>query len=364
MSERKLVTIRKIKDLLPIPGADRIEIAQIDGWKVVAKKGEFAVGDPCVYFEIDSFLPESDARYSFLMKSGVREFEGQRGHRLRTVKLRGQISQGLALPLGTAENTAFPEIWQYLWDHNLDETRAYEADFSELLGIKKWEPQIAPELVGQVKGYFPGFITRTDQERCQNIVDEIFVENTNSRYEVSLKLDGTSVTYYYMHGEVGVCSRNLELKLNDANSNNTLIRMFEDSGIRAALEKLGCNVAIQGELMGPGIQNNREKLKAPRFFIFEAQNLDTHLLMTPQEREDLVVDMFDVGIDHELVGEAPVLHRAVTLSELGITNVDQLLQFAVGPSINNTVREGVVFKRADGQFSFKAISNVYLDEEE
>lgn len=389
MSERKLVTIRKIKDLLPIPGADRIEIAQIDGWKVVAKKGEFAVGDPCVYFEIDSFLPESDARYSFLMKSGVREFEGQRGHRLRTVKLRGQISQGLALPV-----TAFPEIvhtlgfkttiapktaieFQQL--HGLDLQHeithlvamniaqladTIDADFSELLGIKKWEPQLPAELAGQVKGYFPSWMRRTDQERCQNLVEEIFTENANARYEVSLKLDGTSVTFYHRNGEVGVCSRNLELKINEANAGNALVRMLIDSGLAAALTSIGHNIAIQGELMAPGIQNNREGLKTPRFYIFDVQALDAGIYLTSGERSGLYNTLLNHGVNPYMVEHVPVLHDQVTLAELGISNVDELLQFAVGPSINNPVREGLVFKRVDGQFSFKAISNVYLDEEE
>src|SRR5277367_4813561 len=98
--ERKLVTIRQINSINPIPGADAIEVASIEGWRVVVKKGQFHIGDYGVYFEIDSFLPENDprARYAFLMKSGLREFEGVRGHKLRTVKLRGQISQGLVLP--------------------------------------------------------------------------------------------------------------------------------------------------------------------------------------------------------------------------------------------------------------------------
>jgi RNA ligase (TIGR02306 family) len=98
-NKRKLVTVRQIDNLEPIDGADAIEVATIEGWKVVVKKGEFKVGEQCVYFEIDSFLPEGNPAWQFLVDKQGREFEGVRGHRLRTIKLRGVLSQGLALPI-------------------------------------------------------------------------------------------------------------------------------------------------------------------------------------------------------------------------------------------------------------------------
>lgn len=345
---RKLVTIRTIKELNPIPGADMIEVATVDGWKLVVKKGEFKVGDPCVYFEIDSFLPEADPRYAFIMKSGVREFEGARGHKLRTVKLRGQISQGLALPV-----TAFPEITA------LD----FEADFSELLGIKKWEPQLPAELAGLVKGYFPSWIRKTDQERCQNIVDEIFVDNMDEQYEVTIKLDGTSATFYHRDGEIGACSRNLELKICDDNATNTYVRILMDSGLNTVLPQLG-NIAVQGEIMGPGIQNNREGLKAAKFFVFDVYLIDEARYMAPAERQALFDLLIDMGVNPNLVAHVPILaHKANLYDTLGIVDVDGLLKFAEGKSLVNPVREGLVFKRIDGGFSFKAISNLYLEKE-
>lgn len=344
---RKLVTIRTIKELNPIPGADKIETATIDGWKVVVKKGEFEVGDLCVYFEIDSFLPEADPRYTFIMKSGVREFEGVRGHKLRTVKLRGQISQGLALPV-----IAFPEITV------LD----FEADYSELLGIKKWEPRLPAELAGLVKGYFPSWIRKTDQERCQNIVDEIFVENADAKYEVTIKLDGTSATFYHRDGEIGACSRNLELKICDDNATNTYVRILMESGLNTVLPQLG-NIAVQGEIMGPGIQNNREGLKDAKFFVFDVYLIDEARYMTPAERQVLFNQLIDMGVNQNLVAHVPIIAHATNMHDLGITNVDQLLKFAEGKSLVNAVREGLVFKRIDGGFSFKAISNLYLEKE-
>ena len=130
---RKLVTIREISNIQPIPDADAIEVATVGGWKVVVKKGEFSIGDLGLYFEVDSFLPETDERFQFLMKSGVRTFEGERGHVLRTARLRKQLSQGLILPLqlfpeiniGSALNS--PEGIQFV----------KEQDFTDTVNIKK-----------------------------------------------------------------------------------------------------------------------------------------------------------------------------------------------------------------------------------
>ncbi len=358
--ERKLVTIRKIADINPIPGADAIEVATVDGWKLVVKKGEFKPGDLCVYFEIDSFLPESDPRYSFLMKSGVREFEGVRGHKLRTVKLRGQISQGLALPvpLFYADfDESFEDEGQ-----ELSEFFREGQELTKLLGIKKYEAPIPAALAGQVKGGFPFFIKKTDQERCQNIVKEIFEDNATSKYEITTKLDGTSVTYYHREGEVGVCSRNLELKINEENKDNSLVKMFVESGLIDAIKAFG-NVAIQGELMGPGIQGNREALKTHKFFVFDIQDLDTGTYFWPIERHEMMSRLSKYGVSSDYIAHVPIMFYNDSLDMHGITNVDQLLAFAEGPSINHAVREGLVFKRHDGEFSFKAISNSFLAKE-
>lgn len=372
---RKLVTKRAINDLIPIEGADAIECAVIDGWKVVVKKGEFAVNDPCVYFEIDSFLPESDPRYSFLMKS-KREFEGVQGHRLRTVKLRGQISQGLALPMA-----AFPEV-------------EAQEDLDTLLGIKKWEQPVSAQVAGLAKGGFPSFIQKTDQERCQNLGRDIFgyedslypfdvslipeearaemvakglltelngewhkvikaKASRDDRYEVTVKLDGSSCTLYHNRGEFGVCSRNLELKI-DENPDNALVK-FLTHELRERMAAINGNFAFQGEIMGPGIQGNRENLKEPMLFIFDVYDIDAGKYLGSHARRDIV---HAVGLTH-----VPILCNNVTLDDLEIESVQDLLEYAEGESLNHPVREGVVFKRMDGGFSFKAISNAFLAKE-
>jgi hypothetical protein len=213
---------------------------------------------------------------------------------------------------------------------------------------------------------------------CQNLISEIFDDGTNrtAQYEVTTKLDGSSCTFFHRDGEVGVCSRNLQLKVNDENKDNSFVRMLFDSGLNWALEKYG-NIAVQGELMGPGIQGNRENLKDFRFYVFDVQLLDEGRYMTPTERYAFMRDLGYRGVNvFGKVFHAPVLCRdrkfvdhvfdlptddsSWTFEELSINNVKELLTFSEGPSIVHPVREGLVFKRIDGKFSFKAISQKYL----
>jgi tRNA-binding EMAP/Myf-like protein len=149
--ERKLASIRTITDIQPIPNADSIEVVSIGGWKVVSKKGEYNVGDMCVYCEIDSFLPVLP-QYEFLRKSSYKKMsDGTEGFRLKTIKLRGQVSQGLVLPI-----SILPE----------GKTLFEGMDVTDVLSITKYEPPIPASLSGQVKGHFPSFLQKTDEERC------------------------------------------------------------------------------------------------------------------------------------------------------------------------------------------------------
>jgi hypothetical protein len=172
--KRKLVTIRTIDAINPIEGADAIEVATIGGWNVVVKKGEFKPGDKCFYAEIDSFLPDGNPAWQFLVDKQGREFEGVRGHRLRTVRLRGQISQGFIVPLH-----ALPQI-----------TNPQEGvDYAEVLGVKKWEPPLPAQLAGQAEGLFPSFIRKTDQERCVSGDTMVSTEDGQMRMDVLCSLD-------------------------------------------------------------------------------------------------------------------------------------------------------------------------------
>jgi len=169
---RKLATVRKVLDIRPIEGADAIELAIIGGWQCVVKKGDFKVGDLGVYFEIDSFLP-IEPKYEFLRKSSYRQLPtGEEGFRLRTVRLRGALSQGLLLPLG--EFTDLP-VDTY--------------DLTSFLKVTKYEPPMPACLAGDAAGSFPSDIPKTDAERIQNLAD-YFEQYKEAEFEVTEKLDG------------------------------------------------------------------------------------------------------------------------------------------------------------------------------
>lgn len=326
---RKMATVRRIDAIGPIEGADAIEVATVGGWKVVIKKGEFQAGDLAVYCEIDSWIPTELA--PFLSKGKEpREFEGIKGERLRTVKLRGQISQGLLLNL----DNVIPET------HSFGE----DSDVSEYLNIVKWEKAIPAQLAGQVKGNFPTQIPKTDQERVQNLKKEI-ASAQGAVFEVTEKLEGSSMTVYKIDGVFGVCSRNLDLKRDENNS-------FWATAIKLDIENkmaFSDNFAIQGELIGPGIQGNIYNLSNLEFRVFDIYDIKDGCYLNPADRENIIGRM---GLDH-----VPVLDDAFVLND----SIEELLNLAEGTSrLGDTEREGIVFKEVNGGITFKAISNKYL----
>lgn len=331
---RKIATVRKIDEIAPIEGANAIEVATVGGWKVVVKKDEFKAGDLAVYCEIDSWIPTEIA--PFLSKGKEpREFEGVKGERLRTVKLRNQLSQGLLLPYAVLGRIA-----------------GEGEDVSVELNIKKWEMTVPAQLAGQVRGNFPTAIPKTDQERAQNLVSEIAAANeAGIKFEITEKLEGSSMTCYLIDNAFGVCSRNLDLKRDENNSFwATAIR----EGIENKMREVGDNFAIQGELIGPGVQGNIYKLSQLEFYVFDVYNVTLGRYLNPSERQALVETM---GLKHVPI----VAHAASLCGTLGLTDVPQLLKFAEGKStLFNTEREGIVFKEVNGGMTFKAISNRYL----
>ena len=341
---RKLASIKPVTYIKPIEGADAIECAIVDdGWPVVVKKGEYKVGDVAIYLEIDSWVPHELA--PFLSKGQEpREYNGVKGERLRTVKLRGQVSQGLLLPI----NLNSP----------LADQVSLGDDVTEMLGIQRWEPPIPAQLQGTMKGNFPHFIPKTDQERCQNLRKDIFETHIDEIYEVTVKLDGSSTTIYVKDGEVGVCSRNIDLKETEGNS---FWKAARDQNIIEPLLKFckssGIDYAIQGELIGEGIQGNPEKLKGQRFYLFDIYSITEGRYLEPFERWAVLEVLVKTGADIEHV---PIVDQDVCVAQAYDT-IDDLLEFAEGPSLNpQTKREGLVFKSWESNFTFKAIANSYL----
>ncbi len=354
---RKLASVRVVSEIRPIVGADAIECVVVDGWTVVSKKGDFKAGDKCVYFEIDSVLPEREA-YEFLRKSCYVKRDWIEGFRLRTAKFRGQLSQGLVLPLDAVKEAVDAYVAAGSPDLSVE-----RFDLTEILEVQKWDPPLPAQLAGLVRGYFPSFIRTTDQERCQNMVDEIFGVNLSARWEVSVKLDGASMTVYRNADDNGVCSRNLSLKLED--DANSFVSTAKRMKLVEALAIVKQNIALQGELMGPSIQGNREKLRRAEFFLFDIFDIDASCYLPPYQRQNLVTQIVaaqrSLGVaEDDLIKHCPVLHSGITLNDLGIKVLDDLIKLADGPSLNAAIREGLVFKRADGRVSFKAISNQFL----
>ena len=367
---RALATIRVIDSISPIENADAIEVAAIGGWNVVVKKGDFKVGDLVVYFEIDSWIPTELA--PFLSKGKEpREFEGVKGERLRTIKLRGQISQGLILPVQdciTFAESFLPENEQGCSDYNIQEGD----DFTDSLNVKKYEKPVNAQLAGIARGNFPSFIPKTDQERIQNLKRDLNDWSENElEFEVSEKVDGTSATFYRYDRlaedgkEIyGVCSRNLDLKETEGNTYWQVAR----SGILDVLEKAGRTLAIQGEIAGPGIQSNQYQLPNVMFFVFDIFDISTQQYLTSEERQAFCKQY---GLTHVPVfANIALFKEADETSKLfnETTTVENILNRAIGESKLNALygsgqstREGLVFKcLSDPSISFKAISNKWL----
>ena len=342
---RKLATIRRIKELRHIINADVIELATIDGWQVVVKRGEFAVGDLCVYFEIDSFLPIC-SKYEFLRKSSYRKMGNEEGFRLRTVKLRKQISQGLALPLSVFNDEPLLSTWEL------------GSDVTEQLEVKKWDPPLPACLGGYVRGTFPSWIQKTDQERIQNLWDTYSVQYHDEEFEATIKLDGISMTVYFNKelGEYGVCQRNLDMKETE---NNTMWKVAHQMGLIERLVTYDRSIAIQGELVGPGVNGNKEKVGNHHLFVFDIYDINNHRYFNSKDRLRIISDLgLSVGDVH-----TPILETFKPFQRF--SSIDQLLEYAQGPSIYALQREGVVFKQITcdpsmSPISFKAISNKFL----
>jgi RNA ligase (TIGR02306 family) len=210
-----------------------------------------------------------------------------------------------------------------------------------------------------MKGNFPHFIPKTDQERCQNLRKDIFETHQDEIYEVTTKLDGSSMTVYVKDGEVSVCSRNIDLKETEGNSFWKAAR--EQNIVDAMLEiskDKGEEYAIQGELIGEGIQGNPEKLKGQRFYLFDIYSITEGCYLNVDARYSILDSMNNLyGADIEHV---PIIDGHLRVAQAYDT-IDELLEYAEGPSLNpQTKREGLVFKSWESDFTFKAIANSYL----
>jgi RNA ligase (TIGR02306 family) len=333
MTNRKLATIRKISEVRSIPDADKICAYGVDGWFVVDAVDKYSAGDLVVFLEVDSWVPTELA--PFLSKGKEpREFEGIKGERLRTVKLRGQISQGLLLPLSTVVFFDLEDI--------------EGTDVTDVLGIIKWEKPMNAQLAGMARGNFPALVPKTDQERIQNLTRS-FEQYQQDTWSITEKLDGSSCTFYLDDEDVfHVCSRNLDLKEDEANSFWKVARKFQIEDIMRRNFMKG--MAIQGEMIGEGIQGNQYKTQLD-FYVYDMYNTHTGQYILPVQ---LKAACERLGLKH-----VPILAEDISLVGESVSGI--LAQAEGKSELNASEREGLVFKsNSIHDRSFKAISNKWL----
>jgi len=339
---RKMATIRRIKKITPISGADNIELAEIGGWCVVVKKEEFKENEQVVYCEIDSWIPTELA--PFLSKNKEpSEYNGIKGEKLSTRKFRGQISQGLVLPISILEKL-----------HIKDEEYYEGIDVSDLLNIEKYEPPIPAQISGDCRS-FSWPISKTDEVRVQADEGLILISNLSGQpYYISLKLDGTSCSFIIdpSNSEFHVCGRNYSYKKNPDHSFWAINERYQ---IEQRLRSIGGNLALQGECVGPGIQQNKLGLSHVDYYIFNIVDTATRQKLPLED---------SLGIAKDLnMNFVPILEQGNSF------NYDsaQLLEKAKGKYRDhfasaklNQDREGIVIRSVCNTISFKAINNEFL----
>lgn len=329
---RKLATIQKVVSIKPIAGADRVVEAQIMGWAAVVKKGEFNEGDLCLFFEVDSVLPE--APWS--------EFMRPRKFRVKTAKLRGVLSQGLVIPLA-----ALPV-------EQREKLRLEEGfDATEILGVKLYAPPIVDTIGGHVEqeAPFPSHIPKTDEERVQSRM-ELLEAILKRPFAITVKIDGSSMTVTYDESDnFFVCSRNFSLKFNADNPSKHWI-LTEKYQLKDKLR--GTSLAIQGELCGPGIQLNRLRLTEPELLVFNIFDWKARLFWNHQQITKFCAEHGLKTVPVEETGTA----FSYTLPEL-LTKAEGLY------TGTQNLREGIVIRSLDKpRISFKVLSNEFLLKED
>lgn len=339
MGKRKLASIQYIHYITPIEGADRIECVHVLGWQCVANKGQFQVGDSCVYMEVDSFLPICE-QFEFLRSNSYRKSEllGE-GFRLKTLNFRGQISQGLVQPL-----SILPEGEYQVGD-----------DVTELLRIKKWEVEERVTSSGTVIGDFPDGIPKTDELRVQSYPELINEFKQVPMYYISTKMDGTSVTMYWKAGQFGVCGRNYEY------ADDGKCAMWDYAHEHKIAEKLKeyhvPDIAIQGEFCGAGIQKNRLKLVRPEWYVFTVIDLATRRRYSLESMQKLCEDL-----------ELNMVPVEEVKNVFDYDSIETLLERAKGKYASGMNKEGIVIRPTEpvyspiieGSLSMKVINNDYL----
>lgn len=336
---RNLASIQIITSLESIENADAIEKATVLGWQLVVKKGEFKVGDKVVYVEIDSILPE---REEF-------EFLRERKFRVRTIKLRGQVSQGICFPLSilpagtkTEEGKDVTEILKVeKWEPYQDEQRCQKQ--TGKIMYPHWMPKFLQQFIHRfrfIRNYFreasgqksfPSLIPKTDETRVQ-VLQPLLDKYAGTKCYVTEKVDGSSLTVYQINGKFGVCSRNVDLKrdLSDKFWKTVLDHDLENK-FKRFFGKV--NVAMQGELLGMGIQGNKYKFNKLDIYFFNVFYI--------QEYSYGGLNNLIYCCDALEENMVPLLDDSYILSN----SIPELVELSKGKSkLGDTIREGIVIR--------------------
>jgi hypothetical protein len=363
MADRKLASIQKIVSIDPIPDADAIEKATVLGWEcVVAKKDNFKIGDLVVYIEVDSIVPEKPEF----------EFLRDRKFRVRTIKLRKQISQGLILPITVLPSKNYKE----------------NDDVTGIIGVRKYDPQSDLErklaeqqaertnskikkfllknawyrkLFVKAKQGFPSFIKKTDEDRIQ-LFPHICENEKDTTFQVTEKIDGQSGTFFlvkqpkfkflgFEFGKeyvFGVCSRNIYLKKPNNSSYWTIAKQCDIEKVLRSLIRENKYIILQGEIVGDGIQKNKYEVNGYDFYAF-------NLLTDTRKYNNLEMRMV---LNDFHIKSVPLIDRQFEL----LPTIPEMVDYAKGKSVvnKNILREGLVIRNYDKEISFKVINPEFL----
>lgn len=335
MQSRALVTLQKVTSITVHPNAHSLELAQIQGWQVVIRKDEVAVNETVVYCEVDSLLPLSAS----WIPPAVRGRAGEKDeyYRVKSVKIRGELSQGLIIPLT-------------LFAPPLPSDLLLGSDLTDYLEVKKWEPPL--DTAEGTHSYlipFPSqLLPKTDEVRVQS-APSLLASLAGLPYYATLKVDGSSATFLISprNGDFLACSRNY---IRPRNDDDFYWQVAEKYGIEEKLRSICPDFAIQGEIYGPGIQCNRLQVPTISFALFNAYSLSDKRRLTYKEMVELSKTLSIPLVPVEEVGDQFI---PTTVQEI-LTRSKGFYHGTRNP------REGLVWRPQDGSFSFKVLNNDYL----
>lgn len=328
----KLASIEIVKDIHPHHNADALEIADVLGYQCIVQKGTFNPNDLVVFIQPDTVLP--DKSWSEMFK--------KRSSRVKAIKLRGVWSFGIVMSPATVIDDASLLKSLVCYDN-------VGKDISDVIGVYKYEPPTPQDL--SAEGYLPTGLPKTDEERYQNLLDEL---PFGVECDVTLKIDGSSATYFCRNidgkWETAICSRSLILKKESSNNYTKIAAKYNIiENLEQYCKDNNVNLALRGEIYGQGIQvhNNNPHSKGPiDFAAFNVYNMDTF------SYEQIDSEHYYTKVCDKLgIPTVPTLEHTTLTKEL-------IQKYSADLSkINGNSFEGVVVKYKGG--SFKIINLAY-----